>query len=202
MGWDVQIAEMHIWPDVRPGLTGRSSMDSVPTPPCGIKEVGMSQVSDTLPLTPEAYRKLEFDLESVRAERRDYVDRLRVAREFGEPGANDELMAIREDQAIIDARLARLEQILGRAEVVEPAALGDAVAIGSTVTVLDHNSGRTTSYRIDGAHGALDSDVISALSPMGTALIGSPRGAVVRVELPRGRSRTLTILDVAHREDL
>jgi transcription elongation factor GreA len=161
----------------------------------------MAQVSDSLPLTPEAYRKLEFELERVRAERRDHVDRLRGAREFGEPGANDELMAIREDEAIIEARLARLEHILGRAELVELAVLGDAVAIGSTVTVLDHNSGRTESYRIDGAHGALDSNLISALSPMGRALIGSTRGAVVRVELPRGRARTLTVLDVAHQED-
>ena len=161
----------------------------------------MSQVSDRLPLTPHAYRKLEFELESVRAERRDHADRLRGAREFGEPGANDELMAIREDELIIEARLGRLEQILERAELVEMAALGDAVAIGSTVTVLDHKSGRTESYRIDGAHGALDSNLISALSPMGTALIGSRRGAVVRVELPRGRARTLTVLDVAHQED-
>jgi transcription elongation factor GreA len=161
----------------------------------------MSQVSDSLPLTPEAYRKLEFELERVRAERRDHVDRLRGAREFGEPGANDELMAIREDEAIIEVRLARLEQILERAELVENAILGDAVVIGSRVTVLDHSSGRTESYRIDGAHGALDANVISALSPVGTALIGSPRGAVVRVELPRLRTRTLTVLDVAHQDD-
>jgi transcription elongation factor GreA len=161
----------------------------------------MSQLSDSLPLTPEAYRKLEFELERVRAERRNHADRLRGAREFGEPGANDELMAIRDDEAIIEARLARLEHILERAQLVENAILGDAVAIGSTVTVLDHKSGRTESYRIDGAHGALDPNVISALSPMGTALIGSPRGAVVRVELPRGRTRTLTVLEVARNED-
>lgn len=161
----------------------------------------MSQVSDSLPLTPEAYRKLEFELDRVRAERRNHADRLRGAREFGEPGANDELMAIREDEVIIEARLARLEHILGRAELIENAIFGDAVAIGSTVTVLDHRSGRTESYRIDGAHGALDPNVISALSPMGTALIGSSRGAVVSVELPRGRTRTFTVLDVAHQED-
>jgi transcription elongation factor GreA len=161
----------------------------------------MSQLTDSLPLTPEAYRKLEFDLERVRAERRDHIERLCIAREFGERGANDDLMAIREDEAIIEVRLARIEEILGRAEVVELAALGDAVAIGSTVTVLDHNSGRTESYRIDGAHGALDPNLISALSPMGTALIGSTRGAVVRVELPRGRTRTLIVLDVVHQDD-
>jgi transcription elongation factor GreA len=150
-----------------------------------------------LPLTAEAHRKLEESLERLRAERREHAERLRGAREFGEPGVNDELMAIREDEAIIDARLARLEDILGRAEVVGDAVAEGTVAIGSTVTVLDHDSGRTETYLVDGAHGSLDSNVISALSPMGTALIGSERGAVVRIELPRGRVRTLTVLDVA-----
>jgi transcription elongation factor GreA len=153
--------------------------------------------ADSLPLTAEAYRKLENELERLRAERRDHAERLRGAREFGEPGVNDELLAIREDEAIIEARLARLEDILGRAEVVDAATPSDTIAIGSTVTVLDHSSGRTETYLIDGAHGSRDSNVISALSPMGTALIGSARGAVVRIELPRGRVRTLTVLDVA-----
>ena len=65
------------------------------------------------------------------------------------------------------------------------------------VTLLEHESGRTETYLIDGAHGSLDSNVVSAVSPMGSALIGSARGAVVRVDLPRKRVRTLTVLDVA-----
>jgi transcription elongation GreA/GreB family factor len=48
---------------------------------------------------------------------------------------------------------------------------------------------------------SLDPNVISALSATGRALVGSARGAVVSVELPRGRTRTLTVLDVAHQED-
>lgn len=154
---------------------------------------------NALPLTREAYRKVQDELERLRAERREYGERLRGAREFGEPGANDELMAIREDEAVVEARLARLEAILGRAEIVDDAASGGRVAIGSMVTLLDHASGRTESYLIDGAHGSVASNVISALSPMGDALIGSERGAVIRVDLPRGRVRTLTILDVAER---
>jgi transcription elongation factor GreA len=152
-----------------------------------------------LPLTPEAHRRLELELARLREERREHAERLRGAREFGEPGVNDELMAIREEEAVILSRLARLEQILADAHVVGEPAAGDTVAIGSQVTLLDQESGRTESYLIDGAHGSLESNVISALSPMGTALIGSDRGAVVRVDLPRGRRRTFTVLDVAQR---
>jgi transcription elongation factor GreA len=153
-------------------------------------------VSERLPVTAESHRKLERELERLRAERHEYAELRRAAREFGEPDVNDELMAIGEEEAVIDARLVRLEQILARAEIVEDAGQGDTVAIGSAITLLDHDSGRTEAYLIDGAHGSLESHVISAPSPMGTALIGSPRGAVVRVELPSGRVRTLTVLDV------
>jgi transcription elongation factor GreA len=105
-------------------------------------------------------------------------------------------MALREEEAVIEARLVRLEEILSRAQVIEESGDGDAVAIGNQVTLLDQQSGRTETYRIDGAHGSLDSNVISALSPMGAALIGRDRGAVVDVELPSGRVRTFTVLEV------
>jgi transcription elongation factor GreA len=150
-----------------------------------------------LPLTRPAYRKLQDQLEELRLEREAHGDRLRSAREFGEPSGNDELMAVREDEPIIEARLARVEEILARAEVVDGAAEGGVVGIGSAVTVLDQESGRTETYIVDGAHGSLDSNVISALSPTGVAVIGRARGDVVRVHLPRGRVRALTILDIA-----
>lgn len=155
------------------------------------------RTADSLPLTAAAYRNIEQELERLRVERRDHVERLRAALEFGEAGANDEVAAIREDEGITHARLARLEDILARAQVVEHAPESDVVAIGSVVTVLDHASGSSSTYIVDGAHGMRESNVISALSPMGVALIGSEAGDVVSVELPRGRVRTLTVLDVA-----
>jgi transcription elongation factor GreA len=154
-------------------------------------------VSITLPLTQAAHSKLQAELERLRSERTAHEGRLRIAREFGEPAGNDELMALREDEGIIAARLARVEEILSRSEVVDETAAADIIAIGSAVTVLEHESGRTETYIVDGAHGSMDSNVISALSPMGVALIGRERGQVVDVALPSGRVRTLTILDVA-----
>lgn len=142
------------------------------------RQSSQPRTADRLPVTVEVYRALEQELELLRAERRD--------------------LAIPEDQAITDARVVRLEDILARAEVVvDDAPDSDLVAIGSVVTVLDHASGRTDSYIVDGAHGSRDSNVISALSPMGVALIGHESGDVVSVELPRGGVRTMTVLDVA-----
>ena len=154
-------------------------------------------VNANMPLTHAAHTKLQAELERLRIERAAHEDRFRIAREFGEPAANDELMALREEEGIIIARLARVEAILSRSEVVDAATEGDVISIGSAVTVLDQASGRTETYIVDGAHGSMDSNVISALSPMGVALIGRERGEVVQVTLPRGRGRTLTILDIA-----
>jgi transcription elongation factor GreA len=135
-------------------------------------------VSINMPLTRAAYSKLQSELEQLRSER-----------------------AAPEEEAIAAARKARLEEILSRAEVVDEAAEADVVSIGSAVTVLDQESGRTETYIVDGAHGSMDSNVITAVSPMGVALIGRERGEVVDVALPSGRSRTLTILDVAVAHD-
>lgn len=134
---------------------------------------------DRLPLTAETYRRVQDELERLRRQRLEHEE---------------------EDEAIINARLSRVETILARAEIVEHESDGQTVAIGSAVTLLDQESGRTERYVIDGAHGSMDADVISALSPMGTGLIGSERGDVVRVELPSGRVRMFTVLDVAQQQ--
>src|SRR4051812_6944338 len=106
------------------------------------------------------------------------------------------LHAAGDDEPITTARIARLEDILTRAVVVEPSRSGEVVAIGSAVTLRDRSSGSTRAYLVDGAHGSLEPDVISALSPMGEALLGQRAGARVAVDLPDGRVRDFELLSV------
>lgn len=149
-----------------------------------------------IPMTAGAHRGVSAELARLRGEREEHTQRLRAARQFGEGSNNDDLLAIRDDEAITEARIARLEAILTRAVVVEPAASGEAVAIGSTVTLRDRSSGNTRAYLVDGAHGSLDPHVISALSPMGAALLGQRPGARVAVDLPGGRVRDFELVSV------
>jgi transcription elongation factor GreA len=150
-----------------------------------------------IPMTAGAHRDLSAELARLRGEREDHTQRLRAARQSGEASNNDELMAIREDEAITEARIARLEGVLARAVIVEPTASGDAVAIGSAVTLRDRASGKSHAYVVDGAHGSLEPHLISALSPMGTALLGQRPGARVEVDLPGGRVRDYELLAVS-----
>jgi transcription elongation GreA/GreB family factor len=88
-------------------------------------------------LTEAARRALLRQLSDLREEqRREIPARLRIAREFGDTANSDEYLAIREEEAVLAARIARFEDILARATVVEPADGDELVAAGSEVVVV------------------------------------------------------------------
>jgi transcription elongation factor GreA len=97
---------------------------------------------------------------------------------------------------VIDARLARLHDILSRTRVTDPAESAATIAIGSTILVKDLESGKEIDYLIDSAHAAFAPGTVSAVSPVGTALLGCRRGERVTVELPKGRTRNLEVLAI------
>jgi transcription elongation factor GreA len=137
--------------------------------------------SDEVPVTSAARRALERDLASLHAERREIPARLRIAREFGDTANNDEHQAIREEEAVLAARIARLEDILVRATDVDHTDVNDSVTIGGSVTVVDVDTREKLDYVIGSAHGALSRGTVSALSPVGQALLGRRVGDRVSV---------------------
>jgi transcription elongation factor GreA len=153
--------------------------------------------ADELPVTAETHHGLAREAEKLRLEKERHIpDRLRAARENGDGSSNDEYFAIREEEMVVDARLARLQDILGRARVVDPAASASAIAIGSTIVVKDLESGQEIDYLIDSAHAAAAAGTVSVVSPVGAALLGRRRGDRVTVELPKGRQRNLEVLAI------
>jgi transcription elongation factor GreA len=154
--------------------------------------------ADELPVTAAAHRALELERDKLRDEKlRQFPERLRLVREFGDTANNDEYLAIREEEFVVAARLARLEDILSRARIVDPAESDHTIAVGSAVTVLDLGSGERFDYVIDSAHAPAAPGAVSAVSPVGRALLGRSCGDVVTVQLPRrGRTRELEILAI------
>jgi transcription elongation factor GreA len=148
--------------------------------------------------TPAGLDELKSELERLRQQTRNHVEqRLREARPYGEGSNNDEYHDVREEQMVLEARLAALEGTIDRAVVVdaEHASRGAAV-IGATVTIEDLESGLTSRHRLCGAHQTLTPDAISAASPMGQALMGARAGAVATIDLPNGRSRRVRLATV------
>lgn len=157
---------------------------------------GATSRFDEVPVTAAARHALERDLASLHAERREIPARLRIAREFGDMANNDEHHAIREEEAVLASRIARLEDILVRATDVDHAGVDDSVTIGASVTVVDVDTGETLDYVIGSAHGVLSRGTVSALSPVGQALLGRRVGERVSVRLPHGRRRELRLHEI------
>lgn len=177
-------------------LTDKPLIDSNGTSPTEPPEARLR--SDRVPVTAAAHDALEADLERLKLEKdREIPERLRSARQFGDGSNNDDYLAILEDEAIVDARIARLEETLARAEVIDPAVSDETVAIGATVTVRDTTSASLVDYVIASAHSDTQPGHVSAASPVGEALLGRRRGDRVHVTLPRGRMRQFEIVAIA-----
>jgi transcription elongation factor GreA len=159
---------------------------------------GLASWADEVPVTPAAREALERDLASLHAEHREIPARLRVAREFGDTANNDEHQAIREEEAVLKARIARLEDILLRAAVVVRDDADDSVSIGCSVSVVDVDTDEMLEYVIGSAHGVLSRGNVSALSPVGRALLGRRVGDRVSIQLPHGRRKKVELREVRH----
>jgi transcription elongation factor GreA len=150
-------------------------------------------------LTRREYAELVQELESVRsAHRADLAGQLRDVRAFGVTSDNDELLAVVEESAVDKARIARLDELVRCALVIDDEAVpaDGRAGLGSTVRVADE-AGKTTDYRLVGRRTAARvTREVSLASPVGKALRGARVGEVVDVSLPSGRSRRLTVVAV------
>jgi transcription elongation factor GreA len=157
---------------------------------------GVSMTPSTM--TPADFDQLVQELDSLRAAHRDALARqLRDARSFGSPGDDDDWLTVMEDTAVDRGRIARLERLVAAATVVDaPASSGRGAGLGMSVRVRDE-AGRTLDYELAGRRRSHDPPaLVSVGSPIGRALTGSQPGDVVQVELPSGRRRSLSVIDV------
>ncbi len=150
----------------------------------------------TLAMTAHGLAALRRDLERLQDERdQEIAQRLRAARTSGDTTGNDEYLSVKEDELVLSARIASLEDLLHRATVADGAIDGQGiVGIGSSVSIEFIASGATAFYRIVGAHEPLGAGAASAASPLGRALVGQEPGALVQFELPNGHAQHLRII--------
>jgi transcription elongation factor GreA len=149
-------------------------------------------------LTPEGYEKLKQEIEQLSTEkRREVAERIRVAREFGDIAENAEYDDAKNEQALLENRIALLEERLLNARVVTADEVSsDVVSIGSKVKLKDMDANQTVEYHIVGSAEANPAEQkLSNESPVGKAIIGKKKGEVVEVAAPRG-SLKFKILDI------
>ena len=150
-------------------------------------------------LTPEGLTKLKDELAHLQSDgRREVAERIKEAREFGDISENSEYDDAKNAQAMLEAKIAQLEERIRAATVVNPDELSsDVVGIGSVVHVKDEKTGKSVKYTIVGSAEAKPTEnKLSNESPVGKALIGHKRNEVVEVPVPRGPKRKLKITKI------
>jgi transcription elongation factor GreA len=156
-------------------------------------------VSRQAVITPDGLEKLKQEIEHLTTvKRREVAERIKEAREFGDIAENAEYDDAKNEQALLEQRIAQLEERLRRATVIDEKGLStDEVQVGTTVHVKDQKSGSSQKFQIVGSTEANPAEhKLSNESPIGKALIGHKRNDVVSVDVPRGPKRKLKITKI------
>ncbi len=154
----------------------------------GPREVALKEVI----LTAAGYEKLRQEIEYLQTEkRREVAERIRVAREFGDIAENAEYDDAKNEQAMLEHRIAQLEERLLSARVITKKEVSkDSVSVGSTVRLRDIAANKTVEYHIVGSAEANPTEnKLSNESPVGKAIMGMKKGDTVEVVGPARRAQ-------------
>jgi transcription elongation factor GreA len=150
-------------------------------------------------LTQEGLDKLKEELDLLSGEkRREVAERIKEAREFGDISENSEYDDAKNEQAMLEQRIAQLEEKLRSAQVIDAKDVTtDVVGVGTTVHVKDEKTGKSQKFTIVGSAEANPAELkLSNESPVGRALMGHKRNDVVSVPVPKGPARKLKITKI------
>ena len=141
------------------------------------------------PMTAAGKQKLEEELEFLKTvKRKEVVERIKIARSFGDLSENSEYNSAKEDQAFVEGRISTLESMIRNAVIINETEVDrDIVRLGTTVTFIEVPDGEEESYTIVGSAEADPLEGrISNDSPIAKSMIGRTIGENVKVLTPGG----------------
>ncbi|CEG27966.1 transcription elongation factor GreA [Bacillus sp. B-jedd] len=141
------------------------------------------------PMTQAGKDKLVQELEQLKTvKRKEVVERIKIARSFGDLSENSEYDSAKEEQAFVEGRITTLENMIRNAKIIQESELaGDTVTLGRSVTFVELPDGEEESYTIVGSAEADPFEgKISNDSPIARSLMGKKVGDTVSVQTPGG----------------
>ena len=148
--------------------------------------------------TREDYNKLSAELNRLKTEGRDDIaEKIKEARSHGDLSENAEYDEAMNEQAKMEAEIAKLEADLRNAKILDEKELTtESIHIGSKVKLYDMDYEEEVEYKILGKSD-IDNGIISDLSPVGSAIMGKKVGDIVNVNTPTGKVIEMKILAIS-----
>ena len=140
-------------------------------------------------MTQEEVKELELQLDELKTiKRKEVAEKIKVARSFGDLSENSEYDEAKNEQGLVEARIAEIEAMLKNVKVIDESAIAtDKVSVGNRVKVYDETFEEEIEYTIVGSSESNPAlNKISDESPLGKALIGATIDEVVKAETPGG----------------
>lgn len=140
-------------------------------------------------MTRKGEQKLKEELNELKSvRRRDIAEKIKVALSFGDLSENSEYDEAKNEQGMIESRIAEIEQTLAHAQVIDDEDVStEKVGIGTTVKILDMEMNEEMEFKMVGTKEAnISSGKMSDESPIGAAIMGHAVGEQVEVETPSG----------------
>lgn len=142
------------------------------------------------PMTAEGKEKLQAELKNLKLVKRpEVIERIKVARSFGDLSENSEYDAAKDEQSHLEDRIAQVEEMLKYAQVVDAESVDpNEVSVGKTITYTEVGTDDPETYTIVGSD---ESDPlngkISNDSPIAQVLLGKKKGETVSITTPGGK---------------
>ncbi|MCL6570619.1 MAG: transcription elongation factor GreA [Bacillus sp. (in: Bacteria)] len=146
-------------------------------------------IEKIFPMTKAGKEKLQQELDFLKSvKRKEVVERIKVARSFGDLSENSEYDSAKEEQAFVEGRITTLENMVRNSKIIaEAATASDSVTLGSSVTFVELPDGEEETYSIVGSAEADPFEgKISNDSPIARNLLGKKVGDKVSVQTPGG----------------
>lgn len=153
-----------------------------------LKECMGVSIEKQYPMTVAGKQKLQDELNHlITVKRKEVVERIKIARSFGDLSENSEYDSAKEDQAFVEGRISTLESMIRNAVIIEGEGNNDIVSLGKTVTFVEIPDGDEETYTIVGSAEADPLEgLISNDSPIAKGLIGKTTGDRVKILTPGG----------------
>ncbi len=140
------------------------------------------------PMTLAGKQKLEEELDLLKTvKRKEVVERIKIARSYGDLSENSEYDSAKEDQAFIEGKISSLESMIRNSVIISEATVSDEAQLGSTVTFKEIPDGEVETYTIVGSAEADPlAGLISNDSPIAKGILGHKKGDKVKIITPGG----------------